>query len=490
MEIGNIVEFLRDKTIFVTGSTGFLGKIFVEKVLRVQPNVKKLFLLVRADDAEVAKRRVLTDVIAKELFDALREKHGIGFDAFVSEKVNPVAGDIVCENLGIEDYDLMKELYKEIDIVVNVAATTNFYERYDVALNINVLGAKHVMEFAKNCTEIKMLLHVSTAYVVGEREGIISEKPFQFGETLVEGEYLDIEEELKLIVHRKEELKMKKSTKDAEKSSMKELGIKRARMFGWPNTYVFTKAMGEMLLGHLRGELPLVIMRPTIITSIYKDLLPGWMEGIRTIDNLILGYAKGKISCFLGDPDVNLDLIPGDIVVNAMIVAIAVNSNKKAQIIYHVTSSFTNMVNCSKLAQCTYDYMLKNPRMTNEGKAIKMSKFRIMKSMSSFHILMILRYRLPLLGLFFINFAMCGLCSNLLKKMWKEYNLVMQFSEIYRPYTFFKGIFEDVNLEGLRMTMVKCDDTTLLDFDPKNIDWDDYLISIHIPSILTKYLCK
>lgn len=61
----------------------------------------------------------------------------------------------------------------------------------------------------------------------------------------------------------------------------------RARRYGWPNTYVFTKAMGEMLLGEMnqKKQMPLVIIRPTIITSTYKEPFPGWVEGIRYKDN-------------------------------------------------------------------------------------------------------------------------------------------------------------------------------------------------------------
>ncbi|RRT51936.1 hypothetical protein B296_00027030 [Ensete ventricosum] len=62
MESIRIVEFFKNKSILVTGSTGFLAKIFVEKVLRVQPEVKKLFLLVRAGDAASANQRVQTEV--------------------------------------------------------------------------------------------------------------------------------------------------------------------------------------------------------------------------------------------------------------------------------------------------------------------------------------------------------------------------------------------------------------------------------------------
>jgi alcohol-forming fatty acyl-CoA reductase len=65
--------------------------------------------------------------------------------------------------------------------------------------------------------------------------------------------------------------------------SSTELIICRAREFGWPNTYVFTKALGEMTLGQLRGDIPVVIVRPSIITSIQKDPLPGWIEGTRSV---------------------------------------------------------------------------------------------------------------------------------------------------------------------------------------------------------------
>lgn len=55
----------------------------------------------------------------------------------------------------------------------------------------------------------------------------------------------------------------------------------RAKLYGWPNTYVFTKAMGEMLVEQLKGNLSVVIIRPTIVTSTLKEPFPGWAEGVR-----------------------------------------------------------------------------------------------------------------------------------------------------------------------------------------------------------------
>ncbi|KAL0910669.1 hypothetical protein M5K25_018745 [Dendrobium thyrsiflorum] len=489
MEIGNIVEFLKDKSILVSGSTGFLAKIFVEKVLRVQPSVKKLFLIVRARDASSAEQRFQNEVISKDLFQALREKHGKEFDSFISNKISPIAGDIADGNLGIKDYNIREYLWKEIDIVVNVAATTNFYERYDVALGINVMGVKNVLDFAKQCTKIKMLLHVSTAYVAGVQEGIITEKPFHFGEALKPDLKVDIGEELRLLEETKSQIHDEKKTKEAEKEAMKELGIKRARIHGWPNTYVFTKAMGEMLLGHMRGDLPLVIIRPTIITSIYNDPLPGWIEGARTIDSIIVGYAKGNISSFLGDPQMSMDLIPGDMVVNAMIASIAAHSNQHSQFIYHVSSSVRNPVKYSTLLQSGYQYFKKNPRTTSDGKTIKTTAIQVMKTMSDFKRYMFLRYRLPLEGFRLLNLACCCMFNQRFNQLWRKYKFVMRLAELYAPYAFFKGCFDDANLEKLRMTTRDSMETTLFDFDPKHIEWEDYFSNIHIPGVL-KHVCN
>jgi alcohol-forming fatty acyl-CoA reductase len=68
-------------------------------------------------------------VIDTELFGLLREKHGKGFQQFVEEKVVALAGDIIYDNLGLETLPMLEALAKEIDVIVNIAATTNFYGR-------------------------------------------------------------------------------------------------------------------------------------------------------------------------------------------------------------------------------------------------------------------------------------------------------------------------------------------------------------------------
>lgn len=107
-----------------------MGAVFVEKILRVQPDVKKLYLLLRADDAKSLSQRFNDDVIEKELFRVLKEKWGSSFNSRIMEKVTLVAGDITMDDLGVKDSELRHKILSQVDVIVNLAATTNFDERY------------------------------------------------------------------------------------------------------------------------------------------------------------------------------------------------------------------------------------------------------------------------------------------------------------------------------------------------------------------------
>ncbi|XP_059627501.1 alcohol-forming fatty acyl-CoA reductase-like [Cornus florida] len=491
MELGSVIQFLENKSILVTGGTGFLAKIFVEKILRVQPNLKKLYLLVRATDAKAALQRLHDEVIAKDLFRVLKEKWGANLNSFISKKVVPVAGDITCsENLGVEDTNLVEEMWREVDVIVNLAATTNFDERYDVSLGINTIGAKHVMNFAKKCVKIKLLLQVSTAYVSGEREGLILENSYCLGETLNGVSGLDIDAEKQVVEERLNELRAEKAPEKAITRAMKDLGFQRANLYGWPNTYVFTKAMAEMFLGHWKENLPLVVVRPTIVTSTYKEPFPGWVEGVRTIDSLVLGYGKGRITCFLGDPESVVDVIPADMVVNSMIVAMVGYANQPYEIIHQVGSSVANPMKLTGLQDYAFRYFTKNPWIGKDGKPVIVGKVTVLSTMASFHRYVAIHYLLPLKGLELVNAAFCQYFQGIYLDLNRKINFVMRLIEIYRPYLFFKGVFDDMNTEKLRMAAREsCIETDLFYCDPRCIDWEDYFMNTHIPG-LVRYVFK
>ncbi|CAK9150535.1 unnamed protein product [Ilex paraguariensis] len=456
MELGSIVQFLENKTIFVTGSTGFLGKVFVEKIVRVQPNVKKLYFLLRAADTKSALKRFNSEVVAKDLFRVLKERWGGNLYTLLSQKATLVPGDITCNNLGVKDSDLLEEMWREVDVVVNLAATTNFDER---------------------------------SYVSGEKAGLILENPYNMGETLNGTPGLDINVEKKMMEERLNELRVEKSSEQEITSAMKDIGIKRARKYGWPNTYVFTKAMGEMLLGNYKGNIPFVIIRPTIITSTYKEPFPGWVEGIRTIDSLGVGYGKGKITCFLGDPNTVIDVIPVDMVVNAMIVAMAAHAtNQPAMNIYQVGSSVANPLVFTYLQDYGFRYFTKNPWINKKGKPVIVGKVKVLSTMDSFHRYMTIRYLLPLKVLQIINTALCQYFQDMYLDLRRKINFVYRLIELYEPYLFFKGVFDDMNTERLRRATTKGDvETDVFYFDPRCINWEDYFMNTHIHGVV-KYV--
>ncbi|KAJ8749883.1 hypothetical protein K2173_013798 [Erythroxylum novogranatense] len=490
MEFGSIIQFLENKSVLVTGATGFLAKIFVEKILRVQPKVKKIYLLLRAADANTAHERLQNEIIGKDLFRVLKEKYGTNLNSIIKDKIVPLAGDVCLPDLGLKDSNFREEMMSELDVVLNFAATTDFNERYDIALGANTIGAMHALSFSQRCAKVNLLVHVSTAYVCGESSGFIRENSYRLGDTLNSASGLNIDEEKRIVEAKLNELRTGGATKQEIEETMRDLGMKRAKVYGWPNTYVFTKAMGEMVIGHFKGKFPAVIVRPTMVTSTCKEPFPGWLEGVKTIDALTVGYGKGRITCFLADETAVVDVIPADIVVNAIIVAMVAHYNRPSHLIYHVGSSVRNPITYANLHDYGYQYFTKEPWIGKDGKPVKVRRVKVLNSMDSFHRYLAIRYLLLLKGLKLVT-TFCQHFEGMYNDLNRKINLVVGLVELYRPYLFFQGVFDDTNTENLRAAARKNlgVESDMFFFDPKYVNWDDYFLSAHGPGVV-KYAFK
>ncbi|CAL9227888.1 unnamed protein product [Arabidopsis halleri] len=487
-EVVSVLKYLDNKSILVIGAAGFLANIFVEKILRVAPDVKKLYLLLRASNGKSATQRFNDEILRKDLFKVVKEKYGPNLNQLISEKVTIIDGDICLEDLGLQDFDVAHEMIHQVDAIVNLAATTKFDERYDVALGINTLGALNVLNFAKRCAKVKILVHVSTAYVCGEKSGLIMETPYRMGETLNGSTGLDINHEKKFVQEKLDQLRAIGASPETVTQAMKDLGLRRAKMYGWPNTYVFTKAMGEMMVGTKRENLSLVLLRPSIITSTFKEPFPGWTEGIRTIDSLAVGYGKGKLTCFLCDLNAISDVLPADMVVNSILVSMAAQAGKQEEIIYHVGSSLRNPMKNEKFPELAYRYFTTNPWINKEGKVVRVGNIEILSSMRSFHRYMTIRYLISLKGLELVNMVLCKLLEKEFKYFHRKINFIYRLVDLYQPYLFFYGIFDDTNTEKLQNMVSKTGvESEMFYFDPKVIDWDDYFLNTHVIGLL-KYV--
>lgn len=70
-------------------------------------------------------------VMSKDLFRVLKEKSGAHLNTILAEKITLVPGDISRDDdLGINESNLVQEMCSQLDAIINLAATTNFDERY------------------------------------------------------------------------------------------------------------------------------------------------------------------------------------------------------------------------------------------------------------------------------------------------------------------------------------------------------------------------
>lgn len=54
----SVAEYYANKSIFITGATGFMGKVLVEKLLRTCPDIKKIYVLMRSKKGHNSKERL------------------------------------------------------------------------------------------------------------------------------------------------------------------------------------------------------------------------------------------------------------------------------------------------------------------------------------------------------------------------------------------------------------------------------------------------
>ncbi|XP_054811367.1 fatty acyl-CoA reductase 2, chloroplastic-like [Prosopis cineraria] len=316
---------------------------------------------------------------------------------------------------------------------------------------------------------------------------MIMEKPLYIGQGRARAitEH-DINSEIKLASEMTNSVKRSQATQ-----KMKELGIERAKMYGWPNTYSFTKAMGEMLINNFRDGVPVVILRPSVVESSYREPFPGWIQGYRVLEPLIFNYGKGNLPGLLGDPQTVVDLIPVDMVANATMAAIARHGAAATPElnVYHIGSSSENPILLGDIFYyaCGHfnSFPLPNSNNGNNPTCIKsMNFFSSLDDFSSFSMEMARQSGLLL--------DSTNLESNLHRilqnKSIKKTEIFIHMANLYRPYTFYKVRFNNGNTQRLHGGM-SGEEMKNFGFDVERMNWEQYISNIHIPGV-RKHLLK
>ncbi|XP_073134331.1 fatty acyl-CoA reductase 2, chloroplastic-like [Henckelia pumila] len=490
-----ILKFFQGKNIFVTGATGLVGKVLVEKILRSTP-VGKIFVLIKEKNKEAALDRLTKEITTSELFKCLQEQHGKSYASFVRDKLIPVVGDITEPNLGM-DHDSANAIRKEVDVIIQSAASTTLNDRYDLLIELNANAPQRLMRFAKSCKNLKLLVHISTAYVNGRREGMILEKPLTMGENVRSKEddhneingscsfpRLDLGDE-SWLSRRSCTSSDQDQVIDATKY-LKKLGQERADFFGWFNAYHMTKAMGEMVIHEIKGDVPVLIIRPSVIESCYQDPIPGWIQGNRMYDPVILSFGKGQLPAYLADPKVSMDIIPVDMVVNTTVAAIAKHGlmEKPGLNVYHVASAAKNPLPFCDFFDMIHEYFASTPLPNSKCESDMIKKMKCFDNFIDFseHTRREIweRYRST-------NGAVGTDDEKLVQKNCKaKVAYAEQLCKMYEFVGFIKGRFHTGNTRRLLQEMSE-EELLSFEIDVTKIDWRKYFQEIHIPG-LRKYV--
>lgn len=475
--------------ILVTGSTGFLAKAFVEKLLRAVDTIGGIHLLVRPRAGGSSPRqRVAQEVLGSRAYDRLRASLGEGFARLCDKKIHVVGGDLTMERLGLDrgEYDALTQ---RITLIVNSAATVTFDERMDLAVELNALGPTRLLRFAADGGNIPFL-HVSTCYVCGARRGTVLEDgtaPERARESLPRcadtGEF-DLDGLVASMRAEATELRHRfGADTEACRRQLIETGMRRARSYGWNDTYTFTKWIGEQHLIRKRGDVPLVIFRPAIIEGSFEEPTPGWIDGLRMADPIIVAYGKGKVSEFPALADLAIDLIPVDFVANAMIATLPVGDGwGEGLTIYHCASSNRNPLALWKMRAYLEKAFRKRPMSDDDGRPIHPGHLRLVDQASFIKRWQAKRRRVEWLQRVCRAVGIRGRRFRKLSAILRQIEQLIYFAKIYSPYTHLECRFSDDALRGAAEKLHPAD-RDAFPFNVERINWEDYVVNRHVPGL-------
>jgi nucleoside-diphosphate-sugar epimerase len=195
-----------------------------------------------------------------------------------------LSGDVSAAGLGL-DAAAQKTLSAQIDLVLHCAAVTDFNASEEVYRAVNIGGVQNIAALFS----AQRILHVSTAYVCGLKNGAVAEQP-------------------------------------------------RDDAYGFANGYEQSKAAGEGIV-RATGKRA-VIARPSIILGTYDE---GCLRSFDTFYQAFRLIAEGQITKLPASPDATLDFVPIDHVAGGLMDIIEHWDNAAGQTIHLSSGSPVSM---------------------------------------------------------------------------------------------------------------------------------------------------
>ncbi|MBO0841679.1 MAG: HAD-IB family hydrolase [Nocardioides sp.] len=492
----SIRERLDGRHILLTGVTGFVGEALLHLLLTQVPGVR-LSVLVRPKGSTSGSRRI-ERLLAKPIFAEVVEAAG-GVETLMAARVAVVEGDLSAP----------PALPTDLDAVVHSAGDVSFDPPVDEGFTTNVVGVRGLLERVEETGRDVHYLHVSTAYVSGRRRGHIQEGPVDHTAD-VDAELAwglaqraaaeDRSRSVEVLgpirkraekEHGRAGLMTAAAAAEEErqkwvKKELVRLGTERARSLGWTDCYTFTKALGERVVEAYaaRGHRA-TIYRPAIIESALERPHPGWIEGFKMAEPLILAFGRGELPLFPAASDTAIDIVPVDHVVSSIVAALAHPPEPAEPAYCHLSSGDRNPVTFGMLYEFVREYFSKEPFDFGDRGAVRLPEWtfpgghvveRLMTSGETAHKV---ANRL-------LSFAPRGdrtrEWARKLDLQGRRLAFLRRYLDLYKEYAQADLRFVDENTMALYASLTPSDRETFA-FDTGVIDWRDYLLGIHTPAV-------
>ena len=483
--------------VLLTGATGFLGQAMLERLLSSYPDTR-VSVLIRPRAGRSAADR-LTALLRKNVFRPLGERLGQdGLASVVRDRVTVVEGDLGSVTLPTD-----------LDVVIHGASAVSFDPPVDEAFRTNVAGVATLYEALAAVGGSPHVVHVSTAYVAGTRKGLVVEAAldhevdWRLELEMALAARADVErasrrpEMLQRALAQAAEQHAKagpqSTATDAERlrtewvtQRLVDYGRTRARSLGWPDVYTLTKALGERVAEQLWAHAgkPLSVVRPAIVESALRHPYPGWIDGFKMTDPLIIAFGRGVLREFPGLPDSVVDVIPVDLVVNATLAA-AARPPGTGPAYLHVSSGASNPLTFQNMYVLCREYFDKHPMPDGDRGHVTPPTWRFPGSQQ-----VELTLRAGERAAALAERVLLGLPPSKRSQGWltslgrhqQDLAQLREYADLYGVYTRAEVIYDDRRLRELHASL-PAQRASEHGFDPTVIDWRAYLQDVHCPSI-------
>jgi thioester reductase-like protein len=517
----SIKKTLAGKHILLTGASGFLGKVWLAMVLDRVPDIGRISVLLRKKGLRPARDRFEKMLGSSPAFKPLHERHGAKLGAYISKRVKVIDGDVTQVDLGMSA-EAAGRLKRDVDLVVNCAGLVEFDPDLRDALDTNVDGAVNALEFTRQCANAR-LVHVSTVYVTGRRDGTVSEELIK--DFAPQGDGFCAEDEYRAAREALDQLKVESATPEAEIALCKEVlaiieqrgldesndtlvrnmthrhrqqrlrnqmadeGMRRAQKWGWPNTYTYSKSLAESLLVDRAGDVPMCVVRPAIVESAASFPFPGWNEGFNTCGPLT--YLMATWFRNLPAAEGNFfDVVPVDLVCNLITIASSAILRGEHAPVYQAGTSDRNPLTIDRACELTGLAHRKHLRTngTNAVERVIRSRFDsvITEGKHLMQIGNIRSFAKGVEGLFRkVSTHLPAKMSESAEKMAdslvdtdKQLDQIEVMIDLFIPF---------IHDSRYRFTCRALDAHAVVDeefrFEPETIDWFDYWVNVQIPGL-------